>query len=169
MAYLCWILSELMELWLAKPSPRHSALMKKNPEKLIRELIPWYLRPSETARNRGEIFKKFESFMLPPGNTVILLFDGGKRMRQERGVDVKFASKLDFRAEALVAYPGLLPLSLIYEICLGLSIQLYSYCFLSLSYCFGNISKDTSPIFLLLLKSRFVHIIYKYSFQITYK
>ena len=39
-----------------------------------------YLTPSGTARNRREIFKAFESFMLPPGNTVILLYDGSKRM-----------------------------------------------------------------------------------------
>ena len=31
------------------------------------------------------------------------------RCQQERGVDVKFASKLDFSAEALFAYPGLRP------------------------------------------------------------
>ena len=32
--------------------------------------------------------------------------------RQKRGVDVKFASKLDFSTEALVAYPSLRPLCL---------------------------------------------------------
>ena len=47
--------------------------------------------------------------MLPPGNTVILLSDGGKQMPKKRGVDVEFASKLDFSDEALVAYPGLRP------------------------------------------------------------
>ena len=42
--------------------------------------------------------------MLPPGNTVILLSDGGKRSRQNQGVDVKLASKLDSSAESLVAH-----------------------------------------------------------------
>ena len=42
--------------------------------------------------------------MLPPGNTVILLYDGGKRVATKAP---KFASKLDFSAEALVAYPGI--------------------------------------------------------------
>ena len=50
--------------------------------------------------------------MLPPGNTVILLFDGGKRMPTKSRCrcqvpGVKFASKLDFSAEALVAHPCL--------------------------------------------------------------
>ena len=52
----------------------------KETEKLVEEPIPWYLRPSGTVRNREEIFKTFEIFMLPPGNTVILLYDGGKRV-----------------------------------------------------------------------------------------
>ena len=47
--------------------------------------------------------------MLPPGNIVIVLSDGGNGCRQNYGVDVKFASKLDFSAEALVAHPGLHP------------------------------------------------------------
>ena len=87
LAYFCWSLSELMELWLAKirlllfgPSPSHSVLMKKKTDKLIWESIPWYLRPSLTQRKRGEIFKTFEIFMLPPGNTVTLFSDGGRRM-----------------------------------------------------------------------------------------
>ena len=44
------------------------------------------------------------------GNALILLSAGGKRMpTKARGVDVKFASKFDFSAEALVAHPGLRP------------------------------------------------------------
>ena len=42
------------------------------------------------------------------GNALILPSAGGKRMpTKARGVDVKFASKFDFIAEALVAHPGL--------------------------------------------------------------
>ena len=62
----------------------------KKTEKLLEEPIPWHLRPSGTARNRGEIFKTFEVFMLLPGNTVILLYDGGKRVatKARRGCQV---------------------------------------------------------------------------------
>ena len=52
---------------------------KKNLE-ASEEPIPCYLRPSGTERNSGEIFKTFAISMLPPGNTVILLYDGGKRV-----------------------------------------------------------------------------------------
>ena len=48
--------------------------------------------------------------MLPPGNTVILFSEEINGCRQKRGVDVKFASKLEFSAEALTAHPGLPPL-----------------------------------------------------------
>ena len=53
-------------------------------------------RPGGTVRNRGEIFKTFEIFMLPPGNTVILLYDGGKRVATKARCGCQFASKLDF-------------------------------------------------------------------------
>ena len=89
----------------AQPEPFR--LDEKKTDKLREELIPRYLRPSGTPRKRGEIFKTFEIFRLPPGSTVILLSDGGKRMPTNRDVDVKFASKLDFCAEALVAHPCL--------------------------------------------------------------
>ena len=46
--------------------------------------------------------------MLPPGNSVILRTEVNG-CRQKHSVDVKFASNLDFSAEALVAYPGLRP------------------------------------------------------------
>ena len=43
--------------------------------------------------------------MLPPGNTVILLSDRGKRMLTKSRCGCQFASKLEFSAEALVAHP----------------------------------------------------------------
>ena len=53
---------------------------EKKTENVSEEPIPGYLRPSGTARNREEIFETFEIFMLPPGNTLIPLYDGGKRV-----------------------------------------------------------------------------------------
>ena len=75
----------------------------KKPEKLIEESIPWYLRPSGTARNRGKTFKTYEILCYPLETLESYSPMEVNGCRQKRGLDVKFASKLDFSAEALVA------------------------------------------------------------------